>query len=196
MTGSADHLSGITHSDSVRRLFLIYMIMDTELHPHTPFIPPNINCLILGSFPGRASSLITEEDNQWFYAAKRNQFWKIMAGVYDLKLDNRDAKEKLLMDQGIGIADILLEIRRKKDTNQDQDLEVIRYNDKAIRQILKKYPTLPILFGSRFVETKFKKFFPDYPHTALLPSPSPRYARLSLEGKIAVYKSLLPSPKS
>ena len=49
-----------------------------------------------------------------------------------------------------------------------------------------------IFFTSRFVEKIFKRFFPEVIHTIALPSPSPRYARLSLKQKAAIYKKHLP----
>jgi G:T/U-mismatch repair DNA glycosylase len=48
-----------------------------------------------------------------------------------------------------------------------------------------------IFFTSRFVEKIFKKLFPQFTNTIVLPSPSQRYARMSLKGKIEVYKKLL-----
>lgn len=165
--------------------------MEIEIHPHQPFIPDPIRKLILGSFPGRATTLTTQIDDQWFYAAKRNQFWKIMAGVFETALPNQQAKEKLLKTQGIGITDILWKIRRKKLSNLDQDLEIISYNHLAIGQILAAHPDIRVFFTSAFVEKHFRKLFPEFKAFQRLPSPSPRYARLSLQDKIEQYKRLL-----
>ena len=49
-----------------------------------------------------------------------------------------------------------------------------------------------VLFTSRFVEKLFKKLFPHYFFTDILPSPSPRYYRLKIEDKAWIYKNKLP----
>ncbi|HTN36237.1 MAG TPA: uracil-DNA glycosylase family protein [Arachidicoccus sp.] len=165
--------------------------MEQEIHPHGPFIPDNLRCLILGSFPGRPATINTDPDNQWFYSAKRNQFWKIMEGVFRKPLQTRSEKEKLMALNGIGLTDIFSAIRRKNDSNLDQDLEIITFNDTAIRTILVQYPNVKVCFTSRFVEKHFRKLFPDFRSTVLLPSPSPRYARMSLLEKTQRYTEIL-----
>lgn len=165
--------------------------MDIEIHPHKPFIPNPVRALILGSFPGRPGTLTTNQSDQWFYAAKRNQFWKIMASVYDTPLPDQSAKEKLLRDKGIAMTDILWKIRRKKATNSDQDLEIIAFNQQAIEDILQKHPDIRVFFTSTFVEKHFQKLFPAFKATCRLPSPSPRYATLSFPEKVKQYKHLL-----
>lgn len=165
--------------------------MKVETHPHTPFVPHPLKVLIMGSFPGRSSTLSTGPQGQWFYSAKRNQLWKILEIVFNQPLPDQATKAAVLASRGIGIGDILLQIRRLKQSNADQDLQIITYNDKAIAAILQKYPDVQICFTSRFVEKQFKKLFAAHPHTVLLPSPSPRYARLTLAEKAAIYKQIL-----
>ena len=145
----------------------------------------------MGSFPGRSETLITDPLNNWYYSAKRNQLWKILEIVFEHPLPDKKTKMALLSQNGIGLADILLQIRRLKNTNADQDLQITRYNDQAIGEILKNSPEVLICFTSRFVEKQFKHCFPDYTHTKLLPSPSPRYARLSLAQKAVLYRQIL-----
>ena len=165
--------------------------MEIETHPHSPFSPLPLKTLIVGSFPGRADTLSKDPANNWFYSAVRSQFWKIMTLALELPLPDTNAKMAALSSRGIGIADILLQISRKKATNADQDLIVIAYNKKAFSKILKDHPNVRVCFTSRFVEKHFIKCFPDYTNTCLLPSPSARYAKLSLQQKAAVYKELL-----
>lgn len=165
--------------------------MEIETHPHTPFIPDPLKVLLMGSFPGRPTTLSVDPDNQWFYSAKRNQFWKILEKVFGCQLPDQKTKSTLLSANGIGIADILLQIRRRKASNADQDLEIVAYNDKAVAAILTRYPEVRVCFTSRFVEKNFKALFPGHSNSILLPSPSPRYAKLSLDQKAAVYKQIL-----
>lgn len=165
--------------------------MQIETHPHKPFVPHPLKALIMGSFPGRSSTLSDGPHGQWFYGAKRNQLWKILEIVFNQPLPDQAAKAAVLAGKGIGIGDILLQIKRLKPSNADQDLQIIAYNDKAIAAILQKYPDVRICFTSRFVEKQFKTLFPGHSHTTLLPSPSPRYARLSLAQKAEIYKQIL-----
>ncbi|UAY54610.1 uracil-DNA glycosylase family protein [Arachidicoccus terrestris] len=165
--------------------------MQIETHPHAPFIPDTLKVLIMGSFPGRSTTLSDDPGNQWFYSARRNQFWKILEKVFEKPLPDQETKSAVLSLHGIGIADILLQITRLKDSNADQDLEIVTYNDKAIGDILKRYPNVCVCFTSRFVEKHFKSLFPAHQHSILLPSPSPRYARLNLDQKAALYKQIL-----
>ena len=164
---------------------------DIEIHPHKPFVPPNGTVLILGSFPGKdhATPLAV---NEWFYASRRNQFWNIMRGVYNEQLISTEEKKNLFAKHGIAIADVFLKIRRKENNNQDTNLEIVAYNDKALNKIFKENKFDSIFFTSKLVEKHFLKLFPSVKNGECLPSPSPRYARMSLGEKINVYKEKLP----
>ena len=164
---------------------------EIEIHPHKPFVPQNAKVLILGSFPGKGHAT-SESANEWFYASKRNQFWNILRGVYNKELITTEDKKELFTKHGIAIADVFLKIRRKEDNNQDNNLEIIAYNDKALSKILNKNKFESIFFTSKLVEKHFMKLFPSIKSGECLPSPSPRYARVSLQEKINVYKKKLP----
>lgn len=167
---------------------------EIEIHPHKPFVPLNAKVLIVGSFPGKAHSAspISSKKDEWFYASKRNQFWNIMRGVYKEELLTTEEKKKLFEKHGIAIADVLLKIRRKENNNLDSNLEIIEYNDKALDKLLKKTNFDAVFFTSKFVEKHFMKLFPQIKKAECLPSPSPRYAKMSLSKKISYYKNKLP----
>lgn len=166
-----------------------------ETHPFEPFIPDDCTVLIIGSFPGREQSQSATEDDRWFYGAKRNQFWKIISVVYQTELISKSSKQNLFNQYGIGLTDILFKVRRINNSNLDNNLEIIEYNDKAIRLLLKQKTFNTILFTSRFVGKHFEKLFPEVKNIDYLPSPSPRFAQMKLEEKINQYKSKLPSLK-
>lgn len=115
-----------------------------------------------------------------------------MEEVYQTELSTTSSKQKLFTSVKMGIADIILKAVRKENTNSDSNLEIVEYNDKAIKEILNTNKIETIFFTSRFVEKIFKRFFPDVVNTIVLPSPSPRYARMTLKEKITVYKKHLP----
>jgi G:T/U-mismatch repair DNA glycosylase len=60
--------------------------MSIETHPFKPFVPEHATILILGSFPGIHQTRTPNENKEWFYSAKRNQFWDIMEKVYSKEL--------------------------------------------------------------------------------------------------------------
>lgn len=168
---------------------------DIEMNPFDAFIPRNATVLIIGSFPGREQTQGINDEEQWFYGAKRNQFWKILSEVYQIELATKSAKQNLFENYGIGITDILLKVRRKNNTNLDDNLEIIEYNDLIIRQILSQFAFTSIMFTSRFVGKHFSKLFPSVQNIDFLPSPSPRFARMSMKEKIKIYEQKLPTSR-
>ena len=165
-----------------------------ETHPFGSFVPPKAKYLILGSFTGK----IGDSSYDWFYGSKRNQFWPILEIVYKTELKIKKDKQALFKKLRMAIADIIYQCERKKGSNLDINLTNIVYNLKAIEKILKSNRIERIYFSSRFVENRFKQAFKkliqEYPGVQLftLPSPSPRYAVLSLKEKIKKYNKLLP----
>ena len=165
---------------------------EIETHPFIPFVPESATVLIVGSFPGRDITQKKLSKDDWFYGTKRNQFWNIISGVYDIELKNAADKKELFTAKGIAIADIILQARRNAINNSDINLEVIAFNDKAIKKILAHASFKHIFFTSKFVEKHFLKIFPGITNGKCLPSPSPRYARMSMKEKIEIYKKMLP----
>jgi len=110
-------------------------------------VPTGATLLILGSFPGKGAN----KEGDWYYSAKRNQFWKILSGVYPNEtLKTIEDKKKLFEKAGIGIADLFLKVQRKRAGNLDKDLIIIKDNQEAILEIMenpqiKKSPSPVIL---------------------------------------------------
>jgi hypoxanthine-DNA glycosylase len=165
---------------------------EIETHPFKAFIPENVTAIIVGSFPAKEITHKILSDDEWFYGSKRNQFWKIISGVYQMNLTTKAEKQALFKKHKIGIVDIFLKVKRKEDNNTDQNLDVVEYNDEAIKEILQTENIKTIYFTSKFVEKTFLKLFPEIKTGECLPSPSPRYARMSMAEKINYYKLKLP----
>jgi hypoxanthine-DNA glycosylase len=168
-----------------------YKKTNIETHPFEAFIPKNIQCLIVGSFPGKEQTQCELDETHWFYGAPRNQLWKILEIVYKRELKDRKGKQQLFEQAGIGMTDVIKSCVRLEGTNLDENLEIKEYNKETIEKILKNCQP-KVLFTSRFVEKEFKKLFPDYKNTDILPSPSPRYFKLRIEDKAKIYKEKLP----
>ena len=165
-----------------------------ENHPFTAFIPAKTKCLILGSFPGKEQTKGGLDDNAWFYGAPLNQLWRILEKVYGRELKTKEAKQKLFNEAGIGITDIFRSVVRKLGSNLDNNLVIVAYNKDEIERILNEFRPA-VYCTSRFVEKEFKKMFPSYVHVDVLPSPSPRYFRITIDQKAEIYKKKLPALK-
>lgn len=165
----------------------------TEKHPFGFYIPNNARYILLGSFPGKL-----DDNYNWFYCSKRGQFWKIVSKVYDIDLESKQSKIDLMNSKGIVMGDVIKSCERSLDNNSDQNLDVKEYHQEEISQIINSNNISKIFFTSRFVENIFRRHFSEiinkYPEIKLitLPSPSPRYAKLSIDSKIQIYKTLLP----
>lgn len=164
-----------------------------EKHPFEPFIPDSSEILILGSFPGKESTQV-KRDNDWFYGANRNQFWRIIELLYDLNLDKKEDKQKLFTKARIAITDIISSCERKENSNSDNNLINKSYN-KKITSILNDNPIRKILFTSKNVYAEFLEHFdnPEKVDLVILPSPSPVYRRLSMQDKARKYKKHFPN---
>ena len=166
--------------------------LKVERHPFGAFVPPRMRCLILGSFPGKEQTKGGLDDNAWFYGAPLNQFWRILAKAYNRELTTKAAKQALFTEAGIGITDIFQSAVRTNGSNLDENLQIEEYNWNVIQKILQQYHP-NVLCTSRYVEKKFKKQFPAYKEVDVLPSPSPRYFKLTIDQKAAIYKEKLPA---
>lgn len=171
------------------------------MHPFSSYIPANAKYLILGSFSGRQhskDSSVYLQSYDFYFGTPRNQFWPILSEIYQRKLFDIESKKALLSDLRIAIADIILQCERKAGTNSDANLTSIVYKYEEIAGIFHENPIEKIFFTSRFTESRFRVNFSPliekYPHIQLitLPSPSPRYARMTFSEKVKVYRELLP----
>src|SRR5882762_4800908 len=122
-----------------------------ETHPFGNFVPPNAQCLVLGSFP--------THNKNWrfnsFYPGRANFFWRMLSEIYHHKFNHTSGdeagKERLALcaEKGIAISDTIYRAQRKIATSsKDSDLEVIEKMD--ILKILRQHKTIHtvILTGS------------------------------------------------
>ena len=169
------------------------VLQDLEYHPFEDFVPKNSKYLILGSFPPKELTQNLEcIEKFWFYSSKKNQFWKILERIYQISLPTKEEKKALLKYLKIGIGDIFSKCKRKNKNSSDENLLPLEYN-KNIQKILSNFSIEKIYVSSRFVEKHLKKNFYIFESQIIyLPSPSPRFARYTLEKKIEIYQNLLP----
>ena len=141
-----------------------------ETHPFVYFLPENPRLLIVGSFPGWEQ--VENKETEWFYTAKRNQFWSILSAVFKTDLTTLESKKNLCSKEGIAITDIFLKIKRKGKSNLDISIEPLEYNHQKIKWILENSSIKSIFFTSKYVEKHFQLKFPEVLNTQCLLSPS------------------------
>jgi len=153
-------------------------------HPFEPVVFNDSEILILGSFPS-----IDSFKESFYYAHKRNQFWKILSAITGYPINNRDQKLWLLKRSKIALWDMVKSCSR--DNSLDSSIEDIEVNNMA--EFLEKNSTIDkIAFTGRLAERLYQLNFNylDIENT-YLPSPSSAYAKMSLENKIKIYKEKL-----
>ena len=153
-------------------------------HPFEPIIFNDTQTLILGSFPS-----IKSFENSFYYAHPRNQFWKILEKVTGYPVNNRDQKIWLLKETKLGVWDMIASCQR--DNSLDSSLEDEIVND--IPALLAKYPSITKLaFTGKKAQALFETHFGHLDiERVYLPSPSPAYAAMTLDEKVAEYKEKL-----
>lgn len=184
---------------STRHLVVICSM--TETHPYRAFVPLAATRLILGSFPGK--SLLGKfpcpgHPSHWFYGAVRNQFWPILESAYGISLTTVSQRKAILFRLNIAMADIIIRCDRIKNSNLDSNLRNLVYNFRELEEIFSKNSIRTVYFTSCFVERRFRSHFRhllgehSLASLVTLPSPSPRYASLSMAEKVIRYRELLP----
>ena len=164
-------------------------------HPFSPFVPEDCHSLLLGSFPGKASTRsVVLQPEDWYYGAPRNQFWPIMRMLFpDRDLSTKAAKMTLFVDSAIAVSDIILSCIRSENSNMDSNLTKRAYNTAIIRRILKENPIRTIFFTGKGVQQEFVRHF-HFDHAIkliTLPSPSPAYCKMSIREKAEAYRANL-----
>ena len=154
-------------------------------HPFDAFVSNEAEVLILGSFP----SIKSFEDN-FYYAHPQNQFWKLLAVVYDEETPQTiEQKSSFLEKYKIALWDMVKSCERVNSL--DSNLTNIEVND--IEGFLKEHPTIKkICFTGKTSQKLYEKNFPflEIP-TYYLPSPSPAYRAMKFGEKVEIYKNIL-----
>ncbi len=166
-----------------------------EEHPFGDFIPAHPRYVWVGSFPGKEFSAIARDEipeEGWYYGQKVNQFWPILEIVYERELKLKAQKRALCEALGMALTDIIYSARRDRDNNLDENLVDLTFNAPAILGILERYPIEKIFINSHLVQARFRRLVKTDIPCFLLPSPSPRNARISKAQKAEIYKAILP----
>lgn len=158
--------------------------MERFTHPFEPLIFDNSRILILGTFPSLDSF-----KNSFYYAHKRNQFWRILGAIYEMPYETLKERKEIIRQNDLALWDIVASCKRKNSS--DANLKDIEINNIPI--LLKQYPNIEkIAFTGKKALALYNKFYENFPiKTVLLPSPSPAYAAMKFDEKKVIYTKLL-----
>lgn len=153
-------------------------------HPFKPILFPDTEILILGTFPSLDSFKY-----QFYYAHKRNQFWKILSDIYNHPAATDEERVALLQYAKIGLYDIVAACERQNSS--DANLKNCQLTD--IPALLRQYPTIRLIaFTGQKAAKLYQKGYRDLPvQTVTLPSPSPAYAAMPYAQKRRIYENVL-----
>ncbi len=155
---------------------------DRYVHPFLPFVDKDSKVLILGTFP----SIKSFEEN-FYYAHPRNQFWKLLAGVFGEKEPKTlEQKRAFLKRYGIALWDVVKSCKRQNSL--DSNLKDMEPND--LRGLFKRYPNIKkIYFTSKTALKFYERYFRDLDmERDYLDSPSPAYAKKSFKEKLKSWR--------
>lgn len=134
-----------------------------SIHPYKPFNTEKSETFIIGSIPPyrfcRTPKEIFCADVDWYYGSKDNYFWDIIrtaCGNSEINLCTREERKEFLVQNSIGIFDMIEQCNRKNGGSSDSDLKDIELID--ICEIINKNKNIKrLLFTSLFVFDLFKK---------------------------------------
>ena len=148
--------------------------MKSRIFGLAPIGGPGSKILILGSMPGERSLEL-----QQYYGHSMNQFWRILAEVFEAgEFRDYRGKKVLLQNRGIALWDVVKSCQRHGSS--DLTIRKVKAND--LCGFLRDHPGIRhILMNGRAAEKYFSRFFSrivpvpyDY-----VPSTSPAHAGLS-----------------
>lgn len=120
-------------------------------HPYQPFIQKDTKKLIVGTLPPPRFSVgkLLEKDVNFCYGSYYNSLWLYIDKIHDLNLRYDNSQEAIeerkafLIQQKIGVCDIVESAERDKIDASDLGMKNIQLRD--VIGYLKKYPTIETL---------------------------------------------------
>jgi hypoxanthine-DNA glycosylase len=156
-----------------------------------PLIDNNSRVLILGTMPGEQSLQL-----QQYYGNPLNQFWKILAAVYQIEIGNTyEEKKEFLKKHHLAVWDVLEHC--EGPGSLDKNIKAAEPND--FRNLLHTYTQLQLIaFNSKKAAEWFdrkvvlgkKLTIPIEVKKIVLPSTSPA-ATLSLSAKVEQWRQIV-----
>ncbi len=157
----------------------------------SPIVNTQTAVLILGSYPG-AISLATGE----YYAHPRNQFWRIMEHLFDVKPTlNYKRRLQALLEKRIGLWDVVGACARPGSMDASIQTESIVPN--RIAMLIEQLPHLRAIFLNGQTAAKLFARYNQFPPSlsdrlkvAYLPSTSPAHAAMAFGRKVELWSTI------
>jgi len=149
-----------------------------------PLYGNNPHILILGTFPSPLS-----REKQEYYGNPRNQFWRLIFGVFGEPFNNPEygTKKSLLFANGIALCDVIIECR--PDGALDSGIQDPVYNTK-LPEFIAERGISKILFNGNNAYQFYKRAIGKV-ERCVLPSSSPAYASKRFEEKLRHWQEML-----
>jgi G:T/U-mismatch repair DNA glycosylase len=122
-------------------------------HPYPPFIPENTTKLIVGTIPPPRFSTgkLFPEDVDFCYGSKFGLLWPILDRIFDLNLKYENTnravlqRKNFLIQNGIGICDVIESCTRRKIDASDAGMDQIKMRN-LLNYIVKNKDITTLLF--------------------------------------------------
>jgi TDG/mug DNA glycosylase family protein len=140
--------------------------------------------IILGTFP----SPLSREKGE-YYGNPRNQFWRLMFGVFGVTYDDPDYEKKkaVLFENGIALWDVISEC--EPEGALDTELHE-RNPNKKLPGFISEYRISKVLFNGNNAYEYYRRNIGSIERN-VLPSSSPANARLSFDEKMQQWRDVL-----
>lgn len=157
--------------------------MKRVFHEIEPVYDENSKILILGSFPS-----VKSRENRFYYGHPQNRFWKVLEKLYDVELEDVEAKKRFLHEAHIALWDVIESC--EIEGSSDASIKNIRLND--IKKLMDESKVEKIFVNGKKAQEYYEKYI--FEKTKLpctpLPSTSPANAAYSLERLIDKWKQI------
>jgi hypoxanthine-DNA glycosylase len=153
------------------------------LHAFSPLYSDNPQILILGTFP----SPLSREKGE-YYGNPRNQFWRLIYGVFDRPFDNPgyEDKKSLLFLNHIALCDVVAKCEADGATDDTIRAESIEYK-MTLPEFIAEHGIRKVFFNGNNAYLFYKRGIGKTERN-VLPSSSPANARISFEEKLRLWR--------
>ncbi|MCL1792576.1 MAG: DNA-deoxyinosine glycosylase [Oscillospiraceae bacterium] len=160
----------------------VYNKMSVYAFP--PLCGENPHIIILGTFP---SPLSREKDE--YYGNPRNQFWRLIFGVFDVTFDNPDydTKKAVLFASGIALCDVIAEC--EPDGALDSGIRNPVYRTK-VPEFIAGMRISKVFFNGNNAYQFYRRGIGEI-ERLVLPSSSPANARMRFDEKLGRWREEL-----
>ena len=156
------------------------------VHPLEPVFDRESRVLLLGTMPSPKSREVG-----FYYGHPQTRFWKVLAALFDVPVpESHEEKERLLLDRGVALWDVLAEC--SIEGTSDGTIAECVPND--IAWLLGKAPIEAVFCTGAKAAELYRRHCEPATHVPCvkLPSTSPANAAASLDALIEAYRRILP----